>query len=93
MKSPQLPEKLLVTKKDIYTCLGYQSMKPIYDKIFDDETVKELGFESIEQFKKVKTFSLKQSNVLKDYLCDLVLNNIGKQYYNKEKKITNDGLK
>ncbi len=67
----KIPKALLITKADICSCLGYKSMKPIYDKILDEKTIKSIGFESIEEFKRIKRFNRDQSGLLKNLLKEL----------------------
>lgn len=62
----------LLKKKDIVHRLGYSSMKMVYSKILTKEIIKELGFKSIDEFKKIRVFSLHESRVLDEFLNDLL---------------------
>lgn len=86
MSKNPLPQNLLITKADICICLGYKSMKPIYTRILTEEIVKQLGFNSMKEFKRTKSFTFEQSNKWKDFLSDLTRNYIGNKYYEKNQK-------
>lgn len=63
----------LLTKKNIYLELGYKSMTPVYNKyITTDKIAKELGFSTLQDFKKVRKFTLDQSKKIRFFLDDVV---------------------
>lgn len=64
-------EKVLMTKKDIYIHLGYKNMDAIYRKILTEPILKELGFNSLKEFKRIKQFDLQQTRKLKNFLVEL----------------------
>lgn len=63
---------LLLTKKDFYTALGYNSMDTIYKKILSDKMLKRIGFSSVQDFKKIRQFNLSQSRAIKEIIVELV---------------------
>lgn len=64
-------EKVLMTKKDIYIHLGYKNMDNIYKKILTENKIKELGFSSLRDFKRIKIFDLEQTRKLRDFLVEV----------------------
>lgn len=66
-----LSKNILMTKKDLYTSLGYKNMDVIYKKILSEKIVNELGFNSLDEFKKIKQFNLEQTKSLKRFLVEL----------------------
>lgn len=64
-------EKILMTKKDIYIHLGFKNMDMIYKKILTEKTLKELGFNSLKDFKRIKQFDLEQTRKLRNFLVEV----------------------
>lgn len=65
-------EPFLIKKKDIVHQLGYSSMKMVYKKVLTKEIIKELGFKSLDEFKKIRVFNLHQSRIITEFLNDLL---------------------
>lgn len=62
---------ILLTKKEIYTSLGFKSMEMVYKKILVEDMVISLGFESLEEFKRAKLFSLKETRRIRKFISKL----------------------
>ncbi|WP_299368367.1 hypothetical protein [Winogradskyella sp.] len=63
---------LLLTKEHLCEIFGKSRMTEVYRKILTEKVItNELGFSSIEEFKKIKEFTLEQSQNIKQYLKTL----------------------
>lgn len=72
MEKEVCKRSFLLNKKDIVNRLGYSSMTMVYKKILTNEIIKELGFKSITDFKKIRKFNLHQSRVITQFLDKLL---------------------
>lgn len=62
----------LLTKQELCKQFGYSCMTPLYQKIFTQEVILELGcFKTVQEFKNAKTFTLYQSQVLRSFIEQL----------------------
>lgn len=62
----------LLYKKDIPRMLNYASMRTVYKKVLTENIVQELGFDSMDEFKRIKIFNLDQSRALKQFIKNLL---------------------
>jgi adenylate cyclase class IV len=72
MNKQRRKHSYLIDKKDIANKLGYSSMTMVYKKVLTAEIIKQLGFKSVIEFKKIRKFNLHQSRVIIEFLDDLL---------------------
>lgn len=70
--SKQLKKNYLLYKRDIPKLLNCNSMCIVYKLILTEEIIKELGFNSMREFKNIKVFNLNQTRKLKQFFKALL---------------------